>query len=290
MKKRILGVIGGSGIYDLPYLKEQSWVEVETPWGKPSDKILQANYKDQKILFLPRHGRNHTLGPSAVNYRANIYALKSLGTTEILSFSACGSFKEEYKPGSFILIDQYIDNTRIRDRSFFDEKLIAHIPFSQPSCKRLEKSLVSSFKNIDIEVKRGGTYLAIEGPQFSTYAESNLFKNIWGCDVIGMTNMPEAKLAREAEICYQTIAMVTDYDCWNKNAKEVSVEDIKKIFQSNSTTMQKVLTEYIEKPGENEAECSQGCTKALENAFVTPKEFWTDKDLSKLNILLSKYI
>ena len=290
MTGKVLGVIGGSGVYDLPGLQKEEWLEVNTPWGKPSDKILKASLNSNYFYFLPRHGKNHTLGPSDINYRANIYALKSLGVEEILSFSACGSFKEELEPGSFVLVDQYIDLTKTRDSSFFGKGCVAHIPFSKPSCKRVNENLKTLFSDLNIKFQEEGTYLTIEGPQFSSYAESVMYKSVWHCDVIGMTNMPEAKLAREAEICYQTIAMVTDYDCWNSTIEEVTVEEIQKIFKTNLSRIKLILEKYISDQIAPEEECKEGCNSALRNSIVTPRENWDKEIILKMEFLLGKYL
>ena len=290
MTRKVLGVIGGSGVYSLPGLQKEEWVEVNTPWGEPSDKILEASINDNFFYFLPRHGKNHTLGPSDINYRANIYALKSLGVEEILSFSACGSFKKEIEPGSFVLVDQYVDLTKTRKASFFGKGCVAHIPFSNPSCNRIREYLQTVFKSLKIKFKEEGTYLTIEGPQFSTYAESLLYKDVWGCDVIGMTNMPEAKLAREAEMCYQTIAMVTDYDCWDITLKEVTIEEVQKIFKSNLSNIKSVLEKYISDSTILDDECREGCNSSLKNSIVTPRENWDDERVSKIEFLLGKYL
>ena len=210
----VIGIIGGSGLYDIDGLSDTAWTSVKTPFGPPSDDLLTGAYQGQNVVFLPRHGRGHKLSPSDLNYRANIYALKSLGVTEVLSLSACGSFKEELAPGTFVLVDQFIDRTFARKKSFFGEGFVAHVSVAHPTCGRLGSDLETALAGQEIPYQQGGVYLTMEGPQFSTLAESNLYRS-WGCDVIGMTNMPEAKLAREAEMCFITFAMVTDYDCWH---------------------------------------------------------------------------
>ena len=291
MNKRRVGVIGGSGIYNLPNLECKKWVKVDTPFGDPSDEILEATFEGETFFFLPRHGRNHAYSPSDINYQANIYALKELGVSEILSFSACGSLEKNMKPGDFILVDQYIDNTKHRTSSFFGKGLVAHVPFGNPNCSRLHKSLGKVCDSLGIAAHSQGTYLAMEGPQFSTRSESILYKDSWNCQVIGMTNMPEAKLAREAEICYQTVAMVTDYDCWNDEATHVTLAEIKKIFDANLTKMQDVLREYFRQVDNKtfDQACGDGCNDALNGSIITQKQYW-DHDMSKkLELIIRKY-
>ncbi|MFZ9257614.1 MAG: S-methyl-5'-thioadenosine phosphorylase, partial [Burkholderiaceae bacterium] len=221
----VVGIIGGSGIYDIDGLQDRQWVKVSSPFGEPSDEILTGNLFGQAMAFLPRHGRGHKIPPSEVNYRANIDALKRLGVTDILSLSAVGSLKESLAPETFVIVDQFIDRTFAREKSFFGRGMVAHVSMAHPVCARLGDHLQQAAQAAGIAAVRGGTYLAMEGPQFSSLAESQLYRQ-WGCDVIGMTNMPEAKLAREAEICYASVAMVTDYDCWHPDHDHVTVEQI----------------------------------------------------------------
>ncbi|MEO1308963.1 MAG: S-methyl-5'-thioadenosine phosphorylase, partial [Pseudomonadota bacterium] len=215
MARTKLGVIGGSGVYDIDGLTNASWVSQDTPWGAPSDQLLTGTLDGLDMVFLPRHGRGHVYTPSTVPYRANIAALKLMGVTDVVSVSACGSFREEMAPGDFVIVDQFIDRTFARDKTFFGPGCVAHVALAHPTCPRLSSACAEAAEAAGIKVHRGGTYLAMEGPQFSTLAESRLYRDNWGCDVIGMTNMPEAKLAREAELCYASVAMVTDYDCWH---------------------------------------------------------------------------
>ncbi|MBF96985.1 MAG: S-methyl-5'-thioadenosine phosphorylase [Alphaproteobacteria bacterium MarineAlpha9_Bin4] len=243
--KPTLGIIGGSGLYKLKGLTNQKWVSTITPFGKPSDKILKAKYKSLDVMFLPRHGSNHNISPNKINYRANIYSLKKLGVTDIISVSAVGSLKKNHKPGDFILVDQYIDRTLNRERTFFDNDLVAHVSMADPISRDLVKIIYDS-RNIKQKVKIGGTYIAIDGPQFSTYAESLLFKS-WGCDVIGMTNMPEARLVREAEIGYASISMVTDYDCWHKSHSDVTVEQVLEVMSNNNNKVQFLLKSFFDR-------------------------------------------
>ncbi|SVE48265.1 uncharacterized protein METZ01_LOCUS501119, partial [marine metagenome] len=224
---------GGSGIYDIEGLSNTCWERVASPFGEPSDALLLGDLDGQPMVFLPRHGRGHRLPPSGINYRANIDALKRSGVTDILSLSAVGSFREELSPGTFVLVDQFIDRTIHRDKSFFGPGVAAHVSMAHPVCARLGLALEVAARSVDVPTVRGGTYLAMEGPQFSSLAESELYRT-WGCDVIGMTNMPEAKLAREAEICYATVAMVTDYDCWHPDHDHVQVADIIRVLNENA--------------------------------------------------------
>ena len=286
----LLAFIGGSGIYDIEELENQQWIKVNTPWGLPSDKILTGTVGGIKFLFLPRHGRKHIYNPSEINYRANIYALKKLGATDIISLSACGSLKEELSPGTFVLVDQFLDKTITRKNTFFEEGIIAHVPMSNPTSKLIRDACMEVLKKLKIKYKNKGTYIAIEGPQFSTKAESKSYRTNIGCDVIGMTNMPEAKLAREAEIRYATVAMVTDYDCWHSKHDEVDVEQIIKTLKENSNNAKSlvkniinVLPKYINKekdPTEN----------ILDKSIITQKKYWNKKTKKKLDVILKRYL
>ena len=267
----IIGIIGGSGLYDLEGLSETSWEDVDTPFGEPSDALLTGFLEGQKVVFLPRHGRGHKLSPSDLNYCANIYALKSLGVTEILSLSACGSFKEKLEPGTFVLVDQFIDRTFARKKTFFGNGIVAHVSVAHPTCDRLGDQLENAIKTLGISYKRGGTYLAMEGPQFSTLAESNLYRQ-WNCDVIGMTNMPEAKLAREAEVCYATVAMVTDYDCWHPDHDDVSVEQVVQTLMTNAENAKNLIKTVVPTLAERQESCEIGCHTALDNAIITARD------------------
>lgn len=274
----VIGIIGGSGLYDIAGLEGAEWVSVASPWGKPSDQILTGRLNGQKCAFLPRHGRGHRLPPSQLNNRANIDALKRLGVTEVISLSACGSLREDLAPGTFVLVDQFIDRTISRATSFFGEGLVAHVGFGQPVCGRLVDILAAACTDLGIRFVRGGTYLAMEGPQFSTLAESRLYRS-WGCDVIGMTNMPEAKLAREAELCYATVAMVTDYDCWHPEHDQVSVETIIRVLQANAERARTVVRTMVPRLTGRSAGCAQGCHTALAQAIITAPAF-RDPDLA----------
>ena len=240
MTKAVLGIVGGSGFYNLPGLKNPRWESIASPWGEPSDQILFAEIDGLPIRFLPRHGRGHRLSPSGIDYRANIDALKRAGVTDLVSISACGSFREELSPGTFVLADQFIDRTFARDKSFFGKGLVAHVSMADPVSPVLVTEVEKAIQAEQITYRRGGVYLVMEGPQFSSRAESNLYRS-WGCDVIGMTNMPEAKLAREAEICYATVAMVTDYDCWHDDHAHVDVAAVLKVMKDNTEMAQRLV-------------------------------------------------
>ena len=269
----VLGIIGGSGIYQIDGLENPQWISVDSPFGKPSDELLTGRLHGIDLFFLPRHGRGHKLSPTDINYRANIDALKRAGVTDILSLSACGSFREDLPPGMFVIADQFIDRTHSRVKSFFGEGLVAHVSMADPVCGRLGRLLAQSAAAEDIDYRRGGTYLVIEGPQFSTRAESELYRS-WGCDLIGMTNMPEAKLAREAEICYATVAMVTDYDCWHPDHDQVEVASVIKVLSDNAAKARRLVSRFITMAAK-EAEahpCPHGCDHSLDMALITAPE------------------
>ncbi len=264
----VIGIIGGSGIYDLDGLTAKVWRKVSTPFGDPSDELLHGELNGQKMVFLPRHGRGHKRSPSDLNYRANICALKMAGVTEILSLSACGSLKEELAPGTFVIADQFIDRTFARVKSFFEPGLVAHVSMAHPVCGRLGDGIANAATALGIPYVRGGTYLTMEGPQFSTLAESNLYRS-WGCDVIGMTNMPEAKLAREAELCYATIAMVTDYDCWHEGHGAVTVDEIVRVLLANAGKARELVKAVTPLLSDRSHGCDKGCHHALGAAIIT---------------------
>ena len=281
-----VGIIGGSGLYDMEGLKEPKWVRVDTPFGKPSDEYLTAELSDREIVFLPRHGRGHKLLPSELNYRANIYGMKSLGVEYILSVSAVGSLKEEIKPLDFLVADQYVDRTnQSRKTTFFGDGIVAHIGFANPSCDILNKLIYQAGETLGFNMHEKGTYLNMEGPAFSTKAESNLYRS-WGMDVIGMTNMPEARCAREAEICYSTLAMVTDYDCWH-DSEDVSVDMIIQNLLKNVENAKKILKEVIPQiPQARDCICSS----ALKEAIITDKNLIPEDTKKKLDIIIGKYL
>ena len=284
MSEWVLGIIGGSGLYQIDGLKGE-WVKVETPFGAPSDDIFVGELEGQEIAFLPRHGRGHIYTPSTINYRANIYALKSLGVTDILSVSAVGSLKKEYEPGHFVFVDQFIDRTFAREKTFFGNGLVAHVSMAHPICPRLSQMAQLSAIEAGAHTHKNGTYMVMEGPQFSSKAESELYRS-WNCDVIGMTNMPEAKLAREAQIPYATIAMVTDYDCWNEEHDHVDVASVVKIMHENSARAKDTIKNLARLLAQTPRTPSI-IDKALENAIITAPEARDKKMLEKLAILLS---
>ena len=285
----IIGIIGGSGLYEIDGLTDIRWERIGSPFGETSDEFLFGKLNNQQLVFLPRHGRGHKIPPSELNYRANIDALKRTGVTEIISLSACGSFKEELEPGTFVIVDQFIDRTFARQKSFFGTGMVAHVGFGHPVCSRLGNALEEGAKSLAIKTIRGGTYLAMEGPQFSTLAESKLYKS-WGCDVIGMTNMPEAKLAREAEICYATVAMVTDFDCWHPNHEHVTVDAIIKILLGNADNASSLIKYVVPKLSNRSKICSEGCHRALENALITIPEARDSAILAKLDAVAGRVL
>jgi 5'-methylthioadenosine phosphorylase len=268
MPETILGIIGGSGIYDIAGLKDARWQRVETPWGEPSDELLSGSLDGQKLVFLPRHGRGHPIAPSGINARANIDALKRLGVTDIVSIGAVGSLKEELPPGHFVLVDQYIDRTHDRPKSFFGNGLVAHISLARPTCDRLGDHVAAALGETAIPHTRGGTYLVMEGPQFSTYAESLLYRS-WGCSVIGMTAMAECRLAREAEMCYAAVSMVTDYDCWHDDHDDVTVDAIIAVLTANAENARQLVGTLARRLGQRPEACPKGCDRALDHALIT---------------------
>jgi 5'-methylthioadenosine phosphorylase len=283
-----LGIIGGSGLYNLNGLKNTEWIKVDTPWGNPSDEILIGELNGLKINFLPRHGRGHIHSPSTIPYKQNIFALKKLGVSDILSVSACGSLREDLVPGDFVLVDQFIDRTYLREKSFFGKGCVAHVSLANPTCNRLSKIIFDIGKKINIKIHFGGTYLTMEGPQFSTLAESKLYKENWKCDVIGMTNMPEAKLAREAEICYTSLSMVTDFDCWHPDHESVEVSDIIQTLTNNSSKAQNLIENLPTELIKNRDKCNLGCNNSLDNALITSPEKRNKKIINDLEIILKR--
>ena len=289
MAKSILGIFGGSGFYNLPGLSDPEWKHLESPWGAPSDDVLFAEIDGLPIRFLPRHGRGHKLAPSDINYRANIDVLKRAGVTDLVSVSACGSLKKKYKPGDFVLPDQYIDRTFARETSFFGKGCVAHVAMGDPVSPLLVKALEKAAKAEKIKVHDGGTYLAMEGPQFSTRTESNLYRS-WNCDVIGMTNMPEAKLVREAEICYASVAMVTDYDCWHDDHADVDVAAILAIMTNNTEKAQRLVARLARDFPREHPACPIGSDRALEVAIITPTEARDPELLKKLDAVAGRVL
>ena len=285
----VVGVIGGSGIYEIEGLDNTRWERISSPFGEASDELFFGELDGQKVVFLPRHGRGHKWSPSSVNYRANIDALKRAGVTEIISLSACGSFKEELSPGTFVIVDQFIDRTFAREKSFFGGGLVAHVALGEPVCQRVGDILENIVKSLGIPYQRGGVYLAMEGPQFSTLAESNLYRS-WECDVIGMTNMPEAKLAREAEMCYATVAMVTDYDCWHPDHDDVTVEAIVKVLLDNADKGRLLVKRAIPELAKRTSPCSSGCHSALDAAIITSPEARDPEMVAKLDAVAGRLL
>src|SRR6058998_100711 len=289
MTNAVLGIIGGSGIYDLPGLEDVRDEAIKSPWGEPSDTLRFGRVGATTVVFLPRHGKGHVLSPSDINYRANIDVLKRAGVTDLISLSACGSFREELPPGSFVLVDQFIDRTHKRESSFFGKGCVAHVSMAYPTSPRLRIHLASAADPEGIAVARGGTYVCIEGPQFSTYAESMTYKNL-GYSVIGMTNMPEAKLAREAEICYATVAMVTDFDCWHPDHDAVTVQDIIRVLSTNAEKAKSLVTRLAKDfPREHEP-CPIGSDRALDTALITAPEARDPEFLKKLDAVAGRIL
>ena len=290
MTKTTIGVIGGSGIYEIDGLENPSWKEIETPWGAPSDAILTGQLNGIDMAFLPRHGRGHVHSPTTVPYRANIDALKRLGVTDVISVSACGSFREEMAPGDFVVVDQFIDRTFAREKSFFGTGCVAHVSVAHPTCPRLSAACLTAARAAGINVHDGGTYLAMEGPQFSTLAESRMYRESWGADVIGMTNMPEAKLAREAELCYASVAMITDYDSWHPDHGEVDVTDIIKTLMGNADKARDMVARLPALLGPDRAPCPHGCDRALEFAILTAPDARDPALMAKLDAVAGRML
>ena len=288
MKKRKLGIIGGSGLYKMEGFEKTKWKKINTPWGKPSDEILLASIANEEICFIPRHSRGHKINPSNINFRANIDAMKQLGVTDIISVSAVGSLKENLEPGKFVIVDQFIDRTFSRVKTFFNEEIVAHVSMAKPTSPGLSKCCEAAMKKLNINYQIGGTYIVMEGPQFSTLAESNLYRT-WGADVIGMTNMPEAKLAREAEIRYSTVAMVTDYDCWHPDHDEVDVSMVIQTLMKNAANAQNMIKEIIKtfKDYSVEKDPANNC---LDVAIITDPKLRTKKTIKKLKNIAGRVL
>ena len=272
MTEPVIGIIGGSGVYQIDGLKDAQWQTVESPWGAPSDQILTGRLDGIRMAFLPRHGRGHVHSPTTVPYRANIDALKRLGVTDVIAVSACGSFREDMAPGDFVVVDQYIDRTIAREKSFFGTGCVAHVSLAHPTCPRLSAACAAAAKAEGIRVHQAGTYLAMEGPQFSTLAESRMYRNVWQADVIGMTGMPEAKLAREAELCYASVAMVTDYDCWHPDHDAVDVAQVIATLGANSANARALVKRLPALLKDRPDTCPHGCDRALDHAVMTAPE------------------
>jgi len=288
MTRTVLGIIGGSGVYDIAGLENPRWKRVESPWGQASDELLFGTFKGVDLVFLPRHGRGHIQSPTSINYRANIDALKRAGVTDVISVSACGSLQEHLPPGSFVLVDQFIDRTFAREKSFFGPGFVAHVSMAHPVCAKLTNALDAAAKETGVKYEKGGTYLAMEGPQFSTLAESNLYRS-WGCSVIGMTAMPEAKLAREAELPYALVAMVTDYDCWHPGHDHVTVDQVIKVLTANAENARQLVMAVAPKLGPNR-EPSPAIDSVLDTAFITAPEKRDPKLFAKLDAVAGRVL
>ena len=288
MANNKLAIIGGSGLYDVEEFKNRELLQLKTPWGNPSDQILKTNFKGKEIYFLPRHGRGHFINPSNINFRANIDALKQLGVTDIVSVSAVGSLKEELPPGKFVIIDQFIDRTFARKKTFFDDEIVAHVSMAHPTSKGLMNACEEAIKKEKIDYQRGGTYIVMEGPQFSTLAESNLYRS-WNADVIGMTNMPEAKLAREAEIRYASVSMVTDYDCWHPDHENVDVQQVIKVLLGNAAKAKNMIKNIIDN-FENHIDPKDPTNNCLDVAIITAPEKRTQKTKEKLKTVAGRVL
>ena len=288
MSRTVLGIVGGSGVYDIAGLENARWQAVKSPWGEPSDQLLFGTLKGVDMVFLPRHGRGHVHSPMTINYRANIDALKRAGVTDMFSVSACGSLKEELAPGTFVITDQFIDRTYARDKTFFGKGFVAHVSMAHPVCSKLADALVEACQEERIHHARGGTYLAMEGPQFSSLAESNLYRS-WGCSVIGMTAMPEAKLAREAELPYALVAMVTDYDCWHEHHGHVTVDQVVKVLHANADAARRLVMRVAPKLGP-ERKASPGIDNALDSAVITAPEKRDPELFAKLDAVAGRVL
>ena len=288
MKKRKLGIIGGSGLYKMDGFQKNKWKKVNTSWGKPSDEVLIVKLGNQEVCFLPRHSRGHKINPTNINFRANIDAMKQLGVTDMISVSAVGSLKENLEPGKFVIIDQFIDRTFGRVKTFFDEEIVAHVSMAKPISPGLSRCCEEALKKLNITYQKGGTYIVMEGPQFSTLAESNLYRS-WNADVIGMTNMPEAKLAREAEIRYCAVAMVTDYDCWHSDHEEVDVSIVIKTLQQNASNAQNMIKEVI-KTFKDYSVDKDPANNCLDVAVITDPKLRTKKTIKKLKYIAGRVL
>ena len=284
-----IGIIGGTGLYEIDGFENAQWVTVESAFGEPSDQLLIGDYEGHRLVFLPRHGRGHRIPPTEINYRANIDALKRAGVDRVVSFSAVGSLREEYKPGDFVLVDQFIDRTFAREKSFFGTGFVAHVSMADPICSTTHTVISEAASELGLDYAVGGTYLTMEGPQFSSRAESELYRS-WGCTVIGMTNMPEAKLAREAELAYATVAMVTDYDCWHTDHEDVSTASILEVLKTNTIHAKELIKAIIPKLASLEAPFESGAHTALEHAVVTAAEHRDPEIVAKLEVVAGRVL
>ncbi|HLL05294.1 MAG TPA: S-methyl-5'-thioadenosine phosphorylase [Myxococcaceae bacterium] len=285
--KPVIGIIGGSGLYQMDGLKDVSWRKVATPFGEPSDELCFGTLDGQQVVFLPRHGRGHRISPSELNFRANIDALKRSGVTDILSLSAVGSLREDLPPGTFVVVDQFIDRTFARQKSFFGTGCVAHVSMAHPVCKRLGDAVMGAAQGMELTARRGGTYLVMEGPQFSSLAESELYRS-WKCDVIGMTNMPEAKLAREAEMCFATVAMVTDFDCWHPGHDAVTVDQVISVLMANAGRARALVRRVVPLLAGHAGPCRHGCQTCLDTALITAPEARDPAVLQRLEAIVKR--
>jgi len=285
----VIGIVGGTGLYQLDGLVDQRWQRVDSPFGAPSDELLFGKLGEQRVVFLPRHGRGHRIPPHEINFLANIDALKRAGVTQVISVSAVGSLRVDLPPGTFVIVDQFIDRTLRKPKTYFGTGCVAHVSMGHPTCGRLAEHLARGADELDLSVHDGGTYVVMEGPQFSSLAESELHRS-WRADVIGMTNMPEAKLAREAELCYATVAMVTDFDCWHPDHDHVTVADVIKVMHANSENAKKLLTHVIPRAGADTGPCPRGCDRALEHAILTAPDARDPKVVEKLSAVAGRVL
>jgi len=286
---QVIGIIGGTGLYDLDGLTDTRWQRVDSPFGAPSDELMFGRLDGVQVVFLPRHGRGHRIPPHQIDFRANVDALKRAGVTTVVSVSAVGSLRDDLSPGTFVLIDQFVDRTLRGPKTFFDAGLVAHVSMAHPTCGRVRDALAAAGGVHDLPVVAGGTYVAMEGPQFSTYAESQMHRQL-GFDVVGMTNMPEAKLAREAELCYATVAMVTDYDCWHPDHDSVKVEDVVRVLTHNAASARQLLKATIPRLGAAGGPCPHGCDRALDNAILTAPDRRAPELLARLDAVAGRVL
>lgn len=290
MGNQKLAIIGGSGLYEIAGLENTRWEKIHTPWGAPSDDILSGQLDGLDVMFLPRHGRGHVHDPSTVPYRANIDALKRLGATDVISMSACGSLREDMVPGDFVICDQFIDRTFARPKTFFGTGCVTHVSMAHPTCPRLSEHVADAAEAAGVRVHRGGTHLVMEGPQFSTLAESNMYRKSWGADVIGMTNMPEAKLAREAELCYVSVAMITDFDCWHPDHDAVEVADIVRTLTRNADKARGTILNLPKLLGTGRDICPHGCDRSLDTAMITAPDMRDPVALARLDAVAKRVL
>ncbi|HVV88112.1 MAG TPA: S-methyl-5'-thioadenosine phosphorylase [Kofleriaceae bacterium] len=289
MAAQVIGIVGGSGLYDLDGLTDQRWERVSSPFGEPSDHLLFGNLDGQPIVFLPRHGRGHRIPPHEINFLANIDALKRAGVTSVVSVSAVGSLREDLTPGTFVLVDQFVDRTLRRPKTFFGTGVVAHVSMAHPTCGRLVEALAATASHLGVRAVRGGTYVAMEGPQFSTMAEAEVHRRL-GCDVVGMTNLPEAKLAREAELCYATVAMVTDFDCWHPDHDHVQIDAVLAVLRANAQHARQLVAGVVPRLGAHGGPCPHGCDRALDHAILTAPDARDPALVAKLDAVAGRVL